>query len=198
MTLLAQLIATKPDTEELEDRKQWLIEALTPLLQEMDEFTNCVNEKRRTFLTESLVKIRSECRAAEKNYNLQVWNLQTAELALQNVAANQDSAFRYLQQLAALEKSGQHLNKWASPAEEEEWSQRLAGARELVNEANKDAGLAVAERNRLHFLVEPALRSLEKLADEEIRLRNELAGKSYYDPELGLSSKPAGAVRAGS
>jgi hypothetical protein len=168
---------------------------VTPLLQEMDEFTNCVNEKRRTFLTESLVKIRGECRVAEKNYNLQVRNLNAAELALQNVAANQDSAFRYLQQLAALEKNGQHLPKWASPAEEEEWQQRFAGARELVTEANKEAAEAVAERNRLHFQVEPAQRQLAKLADEEIRLRNELAGKSYYDPELGLSSKPAGHVR---
>ena len=50
------------------------------------------------------------------------------------------------------------------------------------------SGRAVAERNRLYFLVEPAQKTLEKLADDEIRLRNELAGKEFYDPEIGLSS----------
>ena len=196
LTVLADLIATKPDTEELTDRKQWLITNLSPLLHEVDEFVDCCTERRRAFLKDSLVKIRTQCREAEKHYHLQVRNLNAAELRLQNVAANGANAYQYLQQLAALEKSGQHLPKWANEKETAEWNERYAGAKESVTEANKDAGLAVAERNRLHFLVEPALRSLEKLADEEIRLRNELAGKQFYDPELGLSSKPAGAVRA--
>jgi chromosome segregation ATPase len=196
MTLLADLIALKPDSPELADQKKYLINALAPLLQEMDQFTIEVTTRRRRYLRESLVNIRAECRQAEKYYNLQVRNLQEGELNLQNAAAQQENANRYVQALAALEKSGQHLPKWASPAETEEWNQRFEGARAALTEANKEAAEAFQQRNRLGFLVEPAQRKLEALADEEIRLKNELAGKDYYDPELGLSTKPAGHVRA--
>ena len=52
MTLLADLISTKPDSEELIERKQWLIDQLTPLLQEVDEFVNCVTKSGAAFLTD--------------------------------------------------------------------------------------------------------------------------------------------------
>jgi hypothetical protein len=44
--------------------------------------------------------------------------------------------------------------------------------------------------------LDPARRELEKLANEEIRMRHELDGKEFYDAEFGLSNRPAGHVTA--
>jgi hypothetical protein len=196
LTLVAQLIALKPDTKELADRKQWLIDELTPLLAEVDAFTTTVEEKRRKSLKDALVKIRAQCRKAQKFYDLQVENLKTAELNLQNAAAAQEGALKFLQELKAVEQSGQHVPRWATEKEIAVWDVRVEEAKERVRQMNKEAAAAFSERNQMNLKIDPARRELEKLANEEIRWRHELDGREFYDTEFGLSNRTAGHITA--
>ncbi len=196
MTLLGQLIATKPDTEALIDRKQWLIANLTPLLQEVDEFVSCVTEKRRQHLSDALIEIRAKCRTAERFAGLKLRDLKDAELRLHQVAARQEEALTVVRNMKNEEAQGRAFSRWASPAEIAKWHASVEAAQEQVTRMNREAVAALNERNEMASLVDPAQRQLEVLANEEIRLRHELDGKEFFDNETGLSSKIAGHVTA--
>jgi chromosome segregation ATPase len=194
LSLLGRLIRLEPQTEALVERKRWLIERLTPLLTEVDEFINCVEENRKQSLTDELVRIRRECRQQSNFCDQLRGDLAAAELRLQNVAGKQEEASQILQGLKLMEQRGGHVPKWPTQNELAAWQRRVREAQARVTAANQEAVTALNERNDAMRRVEPATRELERLGNEEIRLKHQLDGGEFYDAELGLSNRPSGNV----
>ncbi len=74
------------------------------------------------------------------------------------------------------EQNGQHVRRWASEQEISAWKQRVQHAQERVTQMNEAAALALQRRNAAMWKIEPATREMERLANEEIRIRHEIDG----------------------
>ena len=56
-------------------------------------------------------------------------------------------------------------------------------------QANAEAAEALQRRNLAQQELQPAEQELNRICVEEIRLRKQIAGEAYVDPELGLVTR---------
>jgi hypothetical protein len=185
--ILARLISLQPERQELRERLQLLIGELAPLLTEAEELVQQIETENRESLEQKHREIRKQGRKQQAVCEQLSQELKNAELTLMNIAGHQENILNELRALKLLEEKGHNVGRWASDAELSAWDERVNKAKARVVEANEAAAIAVRERNEAAERRRPAEEELARLGTEEIRLRAEISGESFVDPEFGLS-----------
>jgi hypothetical protein len=187
-----RLTAAQPISEALQEQKAFLLGQTTIDLTAVDAFLDSCKAERELSLVQRQEASRAACRKQFRLCANLHQALKDAELNLMRVAAKQGEALEGLKALALIEKQGKHTPRWATAAERAAWDERLDEAKERVRIANEEAAVALQARNNAQFAIEPAQAEMQRLASQELRLRREIEGHPYVDPEFGLSSVPAG------
>jgi hypothetical protein len=186
-SILARLLQLKPEEPELKDRLRLLIAELGPLLAEADELEQVITEQRM----KSLKAQHLEIRKLGRRHSAVLAQLQqesaNAELFLRNLLLAQEGASTALRNMRDMEQRGQHVVRWASDEELGQWEAEIAKAKQRINKANEKVADAVLARNQAHALAEAGEKEMARIGQEEIRLRNEITGQPYTDPEFGLA-----------
>lgn len=195
--IIARLVHLSAQNPAFRERCLILIANLQPLLAQAEELEQTMLAQRQVALKTKLTEIRKLCRVQVAVVAQLNQNLASAELHLHNVAATQENAFAVLRNMKTAKDRGQHVPRWPTQAELDDWEESYAEAQQAVSDANKAAALAVQERNQAMFAIEPANNEMNRLGGEEARLKAEVNGSPYVDMELGLSSQPVGYVTAG-
>jgi hypothetical protein len=190
--ILARLISLQPERPELRERLQLLIGQLAPLILDAEELAKEIEQERVQSLEARHREIRKQGRKQQAICEQLSQELKNAELTLMNIAGHQENTLNELRALKLLEEKGQNVGRWASDSELEAWDARVSAAKQRVIEANEAAAIAVRERNEAAEKLRPAEEELARLGTEEIRLRAEISGEAFVDPEFGLEV-PAGA-----
>lgn len=185
-TLLTRLYTLRPESPELKERLLDLRERLAPLWQEAEELEKIILEEMRRKLEAQYAEIRKQGRAQDKLYKQLARELQAAEEAVMNSGLRKESLVNEVQNLSLLEQRGQHVGRWADEKELAEWERRVEEAKSRVTAANQLFAEAVQTRNLVVGKFQQAEAELQKIGMGEVRLKKQLAGQAYVDPELGL------------
>lgn len=185
-TLLSRLYLLRPESEGLKARLRAAINELAEPWREAEEVEVLILQEQRQALESKYRKIREEGRAKDKVHKQLARELQAAEEAVMNSGLRKESLVNEVQNLSLLEQRGQHVGRWADEKELAEWERRVEEAKSRVTAANQLFAEAVQTRNLVVGKFQQAEAELQKIGMEEIRLRKQLAGEDYVDPELGL------------
>jgi hypothetical protein len=194
---IAKAHAIRPETEAQEVAKQQLLDDLSPALIAAEQLTASIEKERAVAVEKKLWELRAECKRQDRI----VMNLKNeadaADSELQNAISSKDSIYAELQDLKVQEQRGNHVPRWATREELKEWDAHVETVRERARE-NAERMLAATQAVTWAGLeLEAAVKTMRQLECSHIRLTNEHNGQSgYYDPELGLFTKPAGVVNA--
>lgn len=184
--LLVRLHELKPESPELQKRLRVFLRKFGPLWAEGEALEKLITEERK----QNLQAQYREIRRAGRKQNALVQQLQQefadAELALRNSAAHQEAVLVDLRVLGDLEREGKHVGRWVTDSEIEAWNQRVEKAKARVTPANERCAELLQERNQAADALAESQKELERLGNEEIRLRKSIAGEAYIDPEFGL------------
>jgi hypothetical protein len=194
-SILPRLLRLQPERPELRDRLAEMVAQLAPLLEEAEQLAQQIEQERQESLEAQHRAIRAQGRKQHSLCGQLRQEFANAELSLQNVAARQENCLKELQGLALMEQRNEHVGRWATDKELSAWRERINKAKERVTLANEAAAIAVRERNEAAERLRPAEEKLARLGTVEIRIRKELAGEAFLDPEFGLSSAPASVAR---
>ena len=82
------------------------------------------------------------------------------------------------------------ISRWASNEDRQELQKKIVLTEEAVKQANEGLVKATSAHNDAAADVQAAQKRLGEISDAEIRLRGELSGKMYKDPETGLPIFP--------
>jgi len=193
--ILAHLLLLRPESEQLRVRLAEMIGQLAPLLAEAKELAQQVEQERQDTLEAQHREVRKQGREQQAVCEQLTQEFQNAELNLQSAAAELENAVDHLRALTIMQQQNRHVGRWATDNELSEWRERVSKAKTRVIEANHAAVEALQARNEARERLSPAEGKLAELGATEIRLRKEIAGEAYHDPELGLSSVPSGMAR---
>jgi hypothetical protein len=190
-TILARLLRLRPENPELQERLRVLIEQLGPLILEADDLESVITEQRMKSLKAQHVEIRKQGRKQSAVLEQLQQEASNEELHLRNLILKQEGAVTALQNLKLLEQRGQHVVRWASDEELGQWEAEIAKAKQRINKANEEVAAAVQLRNQALAGAEAAQKEMQRIGHAEIRLRHEISGQPYTDPELGIRVVPA-------
>jgi len=197
LAMVANLHALVPENDEQAMQLQELIEALTPLLHAADILEAEIAKTRTAALDEKLWKVRELCKKQLEVLKVLAVEERSAELRVQDAIAARDAVAKQLLNIGEIEKAGNHVGRYASKAEYQRWNDQVAEVKQRSREVHDEMGIAVREREALKFnKIEPANAEMARLGHEESRIRQAQKGGQFYDPEFGLTAKPAGWLRA--
>ena len=174
----------------LEERKQKqqrdkLRSALYAATMEAQAFVDAVVESRNKALKLQLEEIRSRGRQQEAVISKLESNRQALEFEFHS-ARNHAQNCRDV--LADLHNT--RFSRWASEEDRKALAKKISAAEVALREANEDYARAQAAHNEAANDVGSAQARMGEISDTEIRLRGELSGKVYRDPQTALPVVP--------
>lgn len=192
--VVLRLSRLRPENEDQKTRQSALLGELAAVLEEISELTTEVNNQRHARLTEEHRQIRSEGRKAEQALQRAGDEFKVADVFALNMISAHEQARQNLERLHDLEQRGEHLKRFHSDKELEEWRARYAAAQTTVREAAELANAAVNDRNQKHKDLQDAQEEVNRLAGIESRIRSEMKGTAHWDSELGLGAPGQGTL----
>jgi hypothetical protein len=194
---IAKAHAIRPETEAQEAAKQQIIDDLSPALIAAEQLTASIEKERAAAVEKKLWELRAECKEQDRIVRNLKNESDAADAELQNAIAEKDFIYAELRDLSVQEQRGNHVPKWATREELKAWDAHVETVRER---ARKNAERMLAATQAMTWAgieLESAEKAMRQLECQHIRLTNEHNGQTgYYDPELGLFTKPAGVVHA--
>jgi hypothetical protein len=195
LTVLAKIVMANPVSNELQKEKTDLLASTVFDLPAVDAFLEACAEERESILEKRHVELRSACRQQAAIVQKLEANLASAELSLMNIANESDAANQELCALSLIELRGQHVPRWSTDEERQDWAKKKAAVQQRVTQMNQAAAKGMQARNQAYERLQPAIEEMNRLGHEELRVGKELAGETYIDPEFGLTSPPSGGIR---
>ena len=193
LAIVQRLHELRPEIADHIARKQELLDTLPDLLLSCDELEAEIAEARKVSLNEKLWKVRALCKKQLEVLKALAVEERDAELRVQDAIAARNAVVNQLQNLGEIEKSGKHVGRYASKADYQKWNDQVAEVKQRSREIHDEMGIAVRERESLKFnKLEPANAEMQRLGHEEYRIRQQLKGGNFRDPEFGLMTEPAG------
>jgi hypothetical protein len=185
--LLARLGALNPQDAATKKRVQKAIVAAMSLLDEVREIETALDAERMSTLRTAHKDVRAEGRKLLKQ--IEGLERQAAMVRFEFNEANKAKSIAGLY-LRQARDSRKKLSRWASDEELAEADSAIVEATEVLHKATLDVGAQLTSNNGLEFQIAELRNQLAKLSIDELRLRGELSGKPYQDPELGLTTAP--------
>ncbi len=192
--IVLRLSSLQTENADQKARQSILLGELADVLEQIEALTLEVTNDRTTRLTAEHKEIRRLGRIAEKELNLANDAYTAADVYALNMIEVQSQARQILEGLHGLEERGEHLKRFHTDKELEEWKQKYREQQDLVLAANQMAQDAVNDRNQRQKDLEEAREKVNRLAGEESRIRAELKGTPLWDAETGLGEPGRGGV----
>jgi predicted nuclease with TOPRIM domain len=185
--VLRRLAALHPKDEATRKRIQKAFATAIALLDDVSKIEGACNKERVSALKTAHVAIREQGRTLlGKISKLQTRAARTlAEMNEANKTKLQSGM--YVRQTV---DSRKQLSRWASDEEIAEADAAIVQAREQLRLATSDHYNLMNDYNGVQQEISELQRELDKLATSETRLRGELSGRPYIDPEFLLTKVP--------
>lgn len=191
---ILRLSRLQPENESQKSRHSVLLGELAEVLEQVEALTAEVNNDRTTRLTAEHKEVRKAGRIAEKALQKASEAYAGADVFAANMIEVQSQARQNLQRLHDLEQRGEHLKRFHSDQELADWRQKYSEYQDLAKAGAQMAEDAVRERSLRQEELTAARDEVGRLASEESRIRAELRGTHYWDPETGLGEPGAGVM----
>ncbi len=188
---ILRLSRLEPENESQKERRGILLGELGEVLEQIAALTEEVTTDRTARLTAAHKQVRKAGRLAEEAQQKAADAYSAADIFALNMIEVQTQARQNLEHLHDLEERGVHLRRFHSDQELADWKQKYKEYQDLVVAGNQMAQDAVGERKLRQEELTAAREEVGRLAAIESRLRSELRGTAYWDPELGLGEPGA-------
>jgi hypothetical protein len=172
------------DSKQREQRDD-LVGILQAATMEGEAFLAEAIQKRNAILEEQLEEVRKQGRAQQKVVARLDADLSAKHHKFHEARENAKWRFEELKDV----KSRQ-LSKWASREDRDQLQQEIRQAEVILKQANAEAVKATNARNEAAEIFGQAEKKMAAIEAHESRLRGELSGKVYYDPETALPIQP--------
>jgi chromosome segregation ATPase len=183
--LLTRLANLPLEDRKAKEQRDELRAALYATIMEVQEFINEVIASRNAILENQLEEIRTRGRAQQKILNGLEQDRQEKEFQFHSARVHADNCLMQLKDLRTT-----RMSRWASKADRAALGKKITAAELDVREANSECVKATDTHNSAAEDVAAASQRMGEISNFEIRLRGELSGKVFKDPETGLPILP--------
>jgi hypothetical protein len=170
---------------EQRERRDDLRITLQAALKDAEEFIAEVMQEYNEKLEEQLEEVRKAGRAQMEVIRKLNDVVFRSRHSLREATAARDNARDHLNTLETTK-----VPRWASREDREKHHKAIEAAKSLVRQANSDRLKANQAYNAAEEDLGKAQEQMTAISTAEIRLRGELSGKQFLDPDLGLTVKP--------
>jgi len=185
-SLVLRLQRVKPKTPEMRQHIQTLISDLTAIELASLELLAAIDGERREELENDLEEVRRRGREQQTIIDALEADRQQKEFQFHSARNYAESCRDELTSLQTV-----RVSRWASKADRQALAKKIAKAKDAVRQANEDMARASNAHNEAANDVGLAQARMGAISDCEIKLRGELSGKPYRDPETALLVVPA-------
>ncbi len=192
--VLLRLSRLEPENESQRQRRGILLGELAEVLEKIEVLTTEVTNDRTARLTVEHKQVRKAGTIAEEAQQKASDAYTAADVYALNMIEVQREARQNLERLHDLEQRGEHLKRFHSDQELADWRQKYSEYQDLAKAGAQMAEDAVRERSQKQEELQAAREEVGRLAAIESRIRAELKGTHYWDPETGLGEPGAGVM----
>ena len=183
--LLTRLSNWPCETREQRQRRDEVRSVLCVATQEAEAFINAAIQSRNEIIEAQLEEVRKKGRAQQKMVNRLESERLRKEAAFHS--ANQD--WKWLQdELADLRAT--RLSRWASKEDKQERDKKIKSAEEALKQSVIELKEAAEGQNEAAAALGEAVKVMAQISEQESRLRSQLEGRVYFDPETMLPIPP--------
>jgi chromosome segregation ATPase len=183
--LLTRLRNLPMEDSKQREKRNDLVGTLQAAIMEAEAFLTTAIQERNGVLEEQLEEVRKQGRAQQKVVARLDADLAAKHHNFHKARENAKWRFEELKDVKS-----RRLSKWASREDRDQLQQEIRQAEVILKQANAEAVKATNARNEAAEIFGQAEKKMAEIEAHESRLRGELSGRIYYDPETALPIQP--------